>query len=569
MSLDKGVNFQSLNMVRDELVATIESSAKNLEEYIATDFAKTELLGRAITGARQIIGTFRLLELSSASTLAEELLSVLEHLEQERGSKHFDKLLEVTSNTFFILPRYIEYLSQVQHQVPGLLIPHINALRKLRRQKPLTESHFLLISVPRGLQAPAQQGGAPTKESFRSQIRRARQMYQIGLLGLIREKQINNSVGLMRKGVLRIWKLSGQRPLSTLWWLCDLALQVLVDARMSPLEARKFLFMHIDRNIRQIELNGEQAFESPPPAAQLRELLYLIALSGVKSPAIEALRQACPDLQLPYTERELQKEYAALYGPSAHTISSLAHVLQTELSNAKRTLEGASQSALAIIHDLDSFVSVLNNIAEILGVVGLDSANKLLKDQLNVVKAWKEGGDDIDEAELSSVANSLLYIESVVASLQIPTDHGADAGDPSKRDEHVKSYELSSALAIVLEECLGGLSLTKRALNSFSDSDYDSAHIKNIAKTLDSIRGAMEMLAMDRACFVLRRSVAFVDEVLLANELPAAIDEILETFADVIIAIEYYFDSAPKLEQLDENVLNIAEESLTALGYNE
>ena len=51
------------------------------------------------------------------------------------------------------------------------------------------------------------------------------------------------------------------------------------------------------------------------------------------------------------------------------------------------------------------------------------------------------------------------------------------------------------------------------------------------------------------------------------NDQPPAIKETLETFADAIIAIEYYLDSATARLKMDDSVLQIAEESLEALGY--
>ncbi|WP_370978647.1 CDP-diacylglycerol--glycerol-3-phosphate 3-phosphatidyltransferase [Agaribacterium sp. ZY112] len=567
MSLDQSINLQSLNMVRDELVATVDSSAKHLEEYVRGDCKQANALTEAVKATQQIIGTFTLLELNSAGMLAEELSSVLQSLETEHQGKRFDSILEVTTNTFFILPRYLEYLNQVQQQVPGLLIPHINALRKLQREQALTESHFLPISVPQGLQAPPPKKVVATSEGLVSQVRRARQMYQLGLLALIKEKQVKQGVSLMRKGLARVWNLSGEQNLSTLWWLADVALEALIDADMSPLETRKFIFMYVDKVFRQVELQGEESFQSPAPKVIVKELLYLITLSGHKSEACEAVHQACPELKLPYTERELQKEYAVLYGPSSHTINTLAQVLHAELTSAKRTLEGGSQNALAIVNDLDSFVSILNKIGETLSIIGLNSASQTLKTQLDVVKGWSDNSDSIDEAELDEVANCLLYIESLVANLQHANVHGDHSSDVTTRDQQVISHELSSALAIVREECLSGLSLTKRALNSFSSSGYDTGHIINIAKTLDAIRGAMQILGLEKASSLLQRSSVFVDEVLLLDEPPAAIDEVLETFADAIISIEYYFDSTASLDSLDDKVLNIAEESLNALGY--
>jgi len=84
---------------------------------------------------------------------------------------------------------------------------------------------------------------------------------------------------------------------------------------------------------------------------------------------------------------------------------------------------------------------------------------------------------------------------------------------------------------------------------------------------LRTVNGAMMLLNNHRVCNLLSKSIEFIDDVLLSPSLPATINESLETFADVIVSIEYYFDTADSLENLDESVLKIAEESLIALGY--
>lgn len=134
--------------------------------------------------------------------------------------------------------------------------------------------------------------------------------------------------------------------------------------------------------------------------------------------------------------------------------------------------------------------------------------------------------------------------------------------------EIIASGELSIARKIVIEECEAGILLTKRALSSFSDSDYDTGHIRNIAKTLTTVKGGLLMLGKERVAAILGLCVQFVEEVLLDEEHPAALKELLETFADAIISVEYYLDSSSGSGQMDETVLQIAEESLEALGFS-
>lgn len=566
-SLD-AVNFQSLNMVRDELVATIEDSARHLEMFV-NDGEDSDSLQTCINGVRQIVGILRLIQFRGACTLAEELLVTATDISPGNSGPSFEKTIEVISNTFFVLTRYLEYIQQVERKVPVLLIPQINELRKLRAEPAVSECFFFqldLSNTPKLPQTdPLDLGG----ETFLTMIRRLRHMYQIGLLGLMREKQVKNSLALMRRAMIRIQRLSGpQKSLTHLWWLSNLLLDAMSTENMAVLESRKLLFGRIDRVLRQVVSSGEAALEATPPRALIKELVYLIALSGKESPEIKRIREAYGISSFDYNDKDLASERSALNGPSAHTVMSLANVLKTELTQTKKVLEAAAQSNDQKIDDLDEFVGNLHKIAEILNIVGLVSPSNILKEEIKRIQLWKMEQNGPATSELTDVANTLLYLDSAVSSLQhakLSDEKLAEANKVAQR-EIIATSELNEAGKIVIEECEAGLSLTKRALSSFADSNYDTAHIRNIAKTLNTVRGGMIMLKKEKAAALLGRCVYFVDKVLMDQNPPVALKELLETFADAIVSIEYYLDSATSSLKMDESVLKLAEESLDALG---
>lgn len=565
------INLQSLNMVRNELVATIESAAGDLEKFFSSDHEDGSSLQSCIEGVRQIVGTLKLIQFPEASLLAEELLAIANEISPGNSGRRFESRMEVVSNTFFILTRYLEYVQQADKRTPVLLIPHINALRKLRREQAYPESHFFTLEK-NGLP------GLPDtnvvdiadKKEFRFYVRRARCMYQIGLLGLLKENQLNNSVAMMRRGLIKLWRAAGSsKPLSALWWTANVALEAFSEMDMTPLETRKFLFMRIDRVIKQVELAGAVAFDSAPPKALMKELVYLVTLSGCQLKDSKGLLIAYGSPKLGFTEEELSKEHNALYGPSSHTVKSLAKVLENELISIKRILENASQSSLRKIDDLNGFVDALRKIADILAVVGLTAPGTTIRDQLETVKLWDASDDGIADTEMHELANTLLFVESTIQSLDSKklTTESLERANSLAQKQSIASTELAVAKKIVIEESEAGIALAKRALSSFSESSYDVGHIANIAKTLFTVRGAMSMLKNARAEMVLTQSIAFVKEVLLDQSPPATLQELLETFADVIVALEYYLNSADFHCEMDDSVLQVGEDGLEALGY--
>lgn len=563
------VNFQSLAMVRTELVATIDESARNLEAF-AEDQDDSDALQSCINGVRQIVGILQLIQFKGACLLAEELFVTANDISPGSSGPRYEKRMEVISSTFFVLTRYLEYIQQVERKVPVLLIPQINELRKLRSEPALTECHFFHLELSKTPQLAEIEPLDLGKSSFKQTVSRLRQMYQIGLLGLIREKQIKNSLAMMRRAMIRLQRVSGNKyPLTLLWWMSNLVLDAIQTEGMNILETRKLLFGRIDRVIRQVVANGEQALSASPPRGLLKELVYLLALSGKVSDDTKRVRKDYGLESFPYTDKDLSSERDALHGPSAHTVMSLAKVLQAELTSSKKVLENAAMSSSQRIEDLDDYIGNLNKIAEILAVVGLVSASNILKEEIKRIQLWKTQKNGPEPSELADVANTMLYLDSAVAALEHAklSDEKLAEANKIAQEEIIASGELAGAGRIVIEECEAGLSLTKRALSAFADSNFDTGHIRNIAKTLNSVRGGMIMLRKDRAAAILEQCVSFVEKVLMDQDKPVALKELLETFADAIVSIEYYLDSASSSLNMDESVLNLAEESLEALGH--
>ncbi len=569
MSSADSVNFQSLNMVRDELIATIEKAASDLEVFVGSqDDGKS--LQACVDGIRQTVGILNLIEFPGAAMLAGELLQCAEDVTVGDSGTAFEQRLEVISNSFFALSRYLEYVQQSQRKVPVLLVQNINDLRKLRSETPILESHFFSVNLKTLPAIPAAEELAVSDADFKPLVKRLRHMYQLGLLAILQEKPAGPALMMMRRALIRLQRLGGQEnPLTLLWWLGNLTFDAMIKQKMEMIPTRRLLLSRIDRVIKQVSMGGPAAMAAQAPKALVKELIYLLNLSGIQSPALTALRDACQFDEPPYDDHELARERVSLNGPSAHTVSSLARVLRTELGHTKKILENAAQADSQRIDDIDGFIQTLDKVAEILLVVGLGSPGQTLKKETERVRKWQEQGDIEDPEELQTVANTLLYIESTVASLDNAKLSDAKLAEANSimQQEVIASGELAQAQRIVIQEAEAGLALTKRALNAYSDSDFDSGHIRNIAKTLTTVRGGMFMLKRLRAADILSRCVMFVDDVLMQPQHPPAIRELLETFADAIISVEYYLDTSGFGGYSDESVLQLAEDSLEALGY--
>jgi len=565
MSATEAFNIASLKMVHDELLATIEQSAIRLEQF-ASDRSNGELLQNCIEGIKQIRGTLSLIQLKGVDLLADELL---EHINDITlgDDPTTDKRLELLTSAFFMLPRYLEFCLQTSRSMALLLIPQINELRQARRAPPLPESHFYIFE-PRKVNRAALEQPA-LQEDIAILVRRLRHMYQAGLLKVLQGNQIKPSFAMMCRALERLESVCGTTPLGNFWWLANASLSAISEENLRITKSRKMLFSALDREIKRLQFEGQAVFNREPDAPLIKELLYLLALSKSSTEKSIAVASAFGVAPLGYSDAELAREMEFLKGPSINTINSMAAVLTDELHSTKNILERAAQGGAELLAESPELLETLKKVADILAIVGLVSPSNGLKQEIEKIQRWQTSGEKVDADELLGVADTLLYVESTIAGLGKTnlSDEKLAQINALSRDAVMANNQIAEAEKLVFDEIESGIALVKRALSAFSESNYDKAHIANISSTLDSVRGGMFVLGLPRAAKVIAGCMKFIDESLIENEQPAAIQHMMDTFADAVISLEYYLDSLKFDKNADTDVLRIAEESLEALGY--
>lgn len=566
MSTTETLNLASLKMVQDELVATIEQSAVRLEQF-AQDRNNGELLQNCIDGIKQIRGILSLIQLKGVDLLADELATHITDITLGEDEKT-DAKLELLTASFFILPRYLEYCTQTARSMAMLLIPHINELRMARKAGPLPESYFYpsssIKSNPRKL--PPRQA---LPEDLSALVRRLRHMYQTALLNVLKGVQVKASLGMMTRALQRLETASTGAVLSNFWWLARATLMAIAEKNMQLTKSRKMLLSAIEREIKRFQFEGSAVLEREVDPLLQKELLYLLSLSNSDTEQTHAVLSAYGVGKLAYTEAELAREMEFLNGPSANTISSMVAVLTDELHSTKNILERAAQGGAELLGESPELLDTLKKVADILAIVGLVAPSNSLKQEIAKISGWQTNNTPVSSDELLIVADTLLYVESTIAGLSNAnlSDEKVAQINALSRDAAMANNQIAEAEKIVIDEAEAGLVLVKRALSAFAESNYDKGHIRNIVGTLDSVRGGMFLLGLPRAAKVLAGCMRFVEEDLLANDQHPAVQHLLETFADAVISLEYYLDAIKLDKNADTSVLQIAEESLQALGY--
>ncbi|MBA1263934.1 ferrous iron transporter B [Stutzerimonas sp. NM35] len=549
----------SLSLVRDELFATMEEAEQSLEHFII-DRNNGGLLQQAVENLKQVRGTLSLIELTGAELLAQEILQLATDIPVGAGEDR-DTQLTALSNALYVLARYLESVDASRQEMPELLLPPINALRLAGAQPPLPESFFFSVRLDHArpaLTAPVREPAARTAEA-----RRLRQMYQLGLLGFIREPNAAASLKLMGRALSRLDMLYANTPAGRLCWLGSAALEAQLDGQLLPRQSRKRLFSRVDRELRQLIVNSGHE----PPRSLLKELLYLVALAESGGPIASQVREIFSLGPLPFTDHLLEDESQRLAGPGQAVMRSLSAAIREELASLKDLLDLIERQTAAA-ESYANLHSLLGKLAKTLGMVGLSSASSALHAQLSQASGWTAENPPASEA-LLKLADAVLYVESMVASLErgerrdtrpqtIQSGHEAQA---------FANHQLTEACIVVIGEATAGLALAKRAITAYLESNGEKLHLANVPFSLMAVRGGLRFLEQDRAAELIGACADFIQKQMLEGvQMPS--EQMLETLADALTSLEYYLEGGAILRRDDSriSVLDLAADSVRALG---
>ncbi|SDI24112.1 hypothetical protein SAMN05216588_113116 [Pseudomonas flavescens] len=541
----------SLGLVRDELFATIEEAEASLEQFIV-ERNNGSLLQQAVDNLQQVRGTLNLIELTGAELLAQEVLDQATDIPAGVGPER-DAQLAALSSALYVLRRYLESLDVHRQEMPELLLPAINDLRQACKQPPLPESFFFSVRLDQArprMVPPALDAAAKENEG-----RRLRQMYQVGLLGFIREQNPAASMKLMGRAMSRLDGLFANEPRGRLCWLGAAALEAQNDGQLLPRKSRKQLFARIDREMRQMLVNG--GYE--PPRSLLKELLYLVALSASQGPLASEVRESFGITPLPFTDHLLEEEYQRLSGPGKAVMRSLSSAIREELNSVKDLLDLIERGTLQE-DGLGSLHALLGKLSKTLAMVGLSSAGHSLANRLATVAAWCEGAAARPD-ELIALADAVLYVEGMVATLE----RGERVVTPCPEPEACSfaQHQLFEARIVVLDEARAGLALAKRAITAYIEAAGERMHLSNVPFSLQAVRGGLWFLGQERAAILVGACADYIQTQMLdAEQMPA--EARLEVLADALSSLEYYLEADTGLAQ--PGVLDLASESVRALG---
>lgn len=558
-------SLNSFELVQPEIDTTIQQAEDSLSRFVENR-DDGESLQNCIDCLNQLRGIYILVEVQGCVLLCQQAVALGNEVPVGAGEDK-NALLASLSNAIFVLRRYTEYFASNKNDHPELLLPVINELRAERQEKPYPESHFFELDHHEHFDVVSVLDASKTRklENFEHHARRFRHMFQVGLLDLLKERNTSIALRLITRAAEGSLKLCSGEPLAQTWALLSMVGHSIQRQGMDISDSRKRLFMRLERYMREMVMAGKVVAAKTAPDSLTKDLVYLLALSGDRDERVaEVLRGFGVD-EIDLDERTLKEESKRLFGPGVDVLRSLSKAIDEEMAALKEKLDVFERGAEPVPEDIEYIADGLKRMHGTLLMLDMPKTAVLCDQVQRDVAGWYQSQKLVSEAELLSVANGILTIESSVRHFH---ESGSEADvDLNKLNETGSgSGYLQEARIVVIDEAQNALAMAKRAISSFVESSGDKLHLANIAPVMESVVGGMVMIDQSRVSQIVKACADCIRrELLEAEGMPT--DTLLETLADALASLEYYVESMNFKDASNDQLLKLSEESLHSIGY--
>lgn len=544
-------SIASLNLIRPEVDANLAQVEAYISSYVE-DRDNPAVLGGCVEAMDQVHGALRMAELPGAIELAGAMSQLLRQV-QARGADAADADFAALGQGLMVLGRYLEYVQLRQTGRPQLLLPAINQVRAALKQPALPEGAFVRLRQLPAAPAAGRLELAPAQ--LNALVRRIRLMYQTGLIAVLRDQADVPHYRMMIRACERAQQVCGQRPLGLLWWVAAAAFEALLQG-VTVTGPRKTLLGQLDRQLKALAQNDGNG---QPARPLLADCLHVAMLAAGGS-GIDKVRKAFALDGLCLSEAEMTAEYEVMCGPGGSVIRTVAEALREELSQVKEALDVMSRGSKNDAESYGVMADSLTRMSQTLVMLGLLECSQALRRHADAARKWTGAPE---AAGLDALVDALLEVENAVAGL---VKRATSSVDTPVNNSQISVHQLDEARALLVAESRSGLSLAKRALSSYLESNNDLMHLTNVPSTLQSVVGGLSFLGMARGSAILRCCARFIEKKMLASEQQPGMAD-METLADAITGVDYYLESLEANKPIGDGILEIAEESIAELGF--
>ena len=550
-------DYLALDWVRGEIQETLNQAQQVLERFV-DDPQDVSQMRFCRVYLHQIVGTLQMVEFFGAALLAEEMEELAAALLEQRVSNPNDAQ-ELLMRAILQLPSYLERVATNRRDLPVVVLPLLNDLRAARGSGLLSETALFtpdLTAAVGGGDVPA---SLADSERFGELARKLRKMFQVALLGVLRQDDVAQNLAYMDKVFSKLSQVSGSAPRAPVWELCGAFIDGMHHDQIQINPSVKQLFSQMDRLLRDIVNEGATSLATPAPTDLIKNMLFYIAkcddltvrISHVKT--TYGLADALPSEQLVDQERH------SMTGPDSGAMASVSRAISEELTIIKNGLEQLVHQGISDGHQLAPHAQHLKQVADTLSVLGMNEPRGLVEQQLTALNELMSSEAPVHRDQLLDVAGAMLQVDTALSNL------GSLAQPWQGHAAAPHNSHLDDAMTAVLRECRVGLEDIKDGIVNYIASQWQRETLARIPQLMHTVRGGLTVLQQAQAAQVLGQCGVYIETRLAADATPPSWQD-MDTLADAISSVELYLERINNQDPSNSALLATAAERLTALG---
>ncbi|WP_226470574.1 Hpt domain-containing protein, partial [Luteimonas panaciterrae] len=275
----------------------------------------------------------------------------------------------------------------------------------------------------------------------------------------------------------------------------------------------------------------------------------------------ETVLFASEPTQVP-SEIEIGHAEGSLRGRNRTLLETVAAAVKEELLRVKDVLDLHVRSHGDDVSGLKAQAETLDRVADTLGMLGLGVARGIVQQQRDTVHAIANGQQPADEGTLLDVAGALLYVD---ATLDEQVARLSDSDVDISQQGRIGN-ESRKVVETVSREAAVNFADARQAFVAFVETGWDHHQLSEVPRLLTEVAGAMTMLDLPQPAAYLDGMRVYTETELLGRKrIPNGRQ--LDTVADTLTSLEYYAEALRENRSNRDEILDVAQNSLEALGY--
>jgi chemosensory pili system protein ChpA (sensor histidine kinase/response regulator) len=550
-ALRDAIDYTTLGWIKPELDETLRLARIEIEAF-ADDLSNATHMDTCVRRLHEVQGTLRMVELYAPAKVAEEMERLAEAL-REGGVSAREEACATLMRGVVLLPDYLERLQGGHKDIPVVLLPLLNDLRAARGEPALDEA--VLFSP--GLQR-------PLPDAFVAGMPQPSSGDDAPLLAQMDDALAAwpaHSVALAAAAEGLFARPGNDEGSRRMFWVASAVAAALRDGALQPDDALRDAFAAVATEARR-HSNAGSAIPARAEAAlePARQLLYQVARNGADHPALRSLRETF-DLDLQASESELAHAQGSLAGHNRALLDTVSVAIKEDLLRVKDALDLHLRSGQADAAGLQPQAAALGTIADTLGMLGLDAARNLVQQQRDMLGMILAGERTADEGVLLDIASALLYVDASLDE-QVARLGGPDAAGT----DDLLASESRKVTEVLAREAIANFADARQAFVAFVETGWEHGELVEVPRLLGEVAGALQMLDLPQPAQYLAGVRAYTERELVGRRrIPSGRQ--LDTLADALASLEYYLEALREQRGNRDDILDIARNSLEALGY--